>query len=518
MHDFGKTLISSAKAAIVEQMTTSDLDELADLILSKASVAFYDACLERRLKTIDAKRLINALARAERLGYEMGDVQEEEEEENAHFSQAQPPPAPSPALPITAQSTMNQPIMAQALHCGVCFRRFPAQSAYDYHVSHKVCTRSPSSPGGFKYNCLHCAQGFTTPMGLQYVSYMFDFSSLVQNIPLTSLPLQHNTNKVCGDFGEPIKANLLKKSAVSTPSSGVQPHTPVPVPSIPSHMGRSSPATPSTSKTASPAPIPPSANKPDSTGDPYAHLSPEQIAALQSELREAEVVFAERVRQASQAVDPMEKKSKIDAFVNSFSTKQSLVRKKYGVRLRQRRNKTEIQQERDRVHYKTASEILAEMGLTNIGLGKILPASSYPSQRPEARNTPASSTAMPTSRIVASADMGLQGPGKRRFSGSGSELQNSKRVAYADMGGLSGANLAAAETMDPTVKSGPGTKEEPMALDDSSSESSGRDSDSGDEDIPAELPASVKQTLVRSSPASADRGSRAPSTSAPPGN
>lgn len=165
MHDFGKTLISSAKTAIVDQMTPSDLDELADLILSKASVAFYDKCLEKRLKTIDAKRLINALARAQRLGYELDDVQEEEdEEENPPSTQARPPPIPSPALPTPSQ----------VLHCGVCFRRFPSQSAHNYHVSHKVCTRSPSSPGGFKYNCVHCGQGFTTPMGLQYVSYTLE--------------------------------------------------------------------------------------------------------------------------------------------------------------------------------------------------------------------------------------------------------------------------------------------------------------------------------------------------------
>lgn len=299
-------------------------------------------------------------------------------------------------------------------------------------------------------------------------------------------------------------------------------------------MRGSLPATPSGSKTTSPAPVPPSTNTNDLTGDPYAHLSPEQIAALQSELREAEVVFTERVRQARQAADPAGMRAKVDGFANSFSTKQSLIRKKYGVRLRQRRNKTEIQQERDRVHYKTASEILAEMGLSTAGPGRTPMASSYSSQRPEVKTssgsgvgwgpvkqhskTLVSSTAVPAAKIEASTDVNLHGPGKRRFSGGGSEMPDSKRVAYVDMGGLSGANLAEAETMDPTVKGGPGTKEEPMALDDSSSESGGSDSDSGDEDIPAELPASVKQTLVRSSPASVERGSWAASSSAAPGS
>lgn len=147
-------------------MTTRDLDQLADLILSKASVAFFDKTMEQRLKTIDAKRLINALARAERLGYELSDVQEEEDDGPAA---AQPRPQPRPQ-PAPALSTPAAPQPDHVLHCSMCFRRFPAQSAYDHHIKGKVCTRSPSSPGGFRYNCLHCGQGFTTPMGLQYVS------------------------------------------------------------------------------------------------------------------------------------------------------------------------------------------------------------------------------------------------------------------------------------------------------------------------------------------------------------
>lgn len=256
---------------------------------------------------------------------------------------------------------------------------------------------------------------------------------------------------------------------------------------------------------------------PNLTGDPYAHLSPEQLAALQSELREAEIVFTERMRQASFIVDPGEKKAKFEGLSNSFGTKQSLIRKKYGVRLRQRRTKTEIQQERDRMQYKTASEIQAEMGVTTKGAGRPPASSSYSTPRPETKTTVADGTgwapvnqpttltsniAVPASKLAASANVSMHGPKKRRFSGGG-ETPDSKRVAYGEMGGLGGANLAEAATMDPTLpKGGAGTKEEPMALDDSPSESdgSGSDSDSADEDIPAELPASVKQTLVRSSP------------------
>ncbi|KAJ4420508.1 hypothetical protein N0V82_004281 [Gnomoniopsis sp. IMI 355080] len=427
MRDFGGTLIRNARTAIMEQMTTYDLDQVADLILSKASVAFFDKCMEMRLKTIDAKRLINALARAERLGYDPSDVQEEEEVVvNA------PVPLPQPQAP-------------------------PSQS-------------SPAMPN---------------PGLLHY-------------------------------FGEPTKAYLVRKPAVSTPSSGPRSHTPIPVPSIPSHVAiqGSSPVTPSTSKTASPVPAPAPASSPKLTGDPYAHLSPEQLAALQSELREAEVTLTERMRQADLIVDPIAKKAKIESLSNSYGTKQSIIRKKYGVRLRQRRTRTEIQHERDRIQYKTASEIQADMGIAQRGPGR--PSLSSPQPQPEAKSTAtggagwasvnqpiatlASNVAVPASQTPASNNVSMHGPGKRRFSGGG-EASN-KRVAYGEMGGLGGSNLAEAATMDPTLpKSGAGTREEPMAVDDSSSESDDSSSDSSDEDIPAELPASVKQTLVRSSPA-----------------
>lgn len=173
IRDFGGPLVSSAKHEILDQMTSADLDELTDQLLAKASDHLLDKALERRLKTIDAKRLINALGRAERLGYEQGDV-----DDSADLpSGQQPAPGyvhaqvaqPSAGADIRRLPPSAAPAPALPLHCDICFRRFAAQSAYDYHIKCRVCTRSPSSPGGFKYNCQHCGQGFTTVMGLQYV-------------------------------------------------------------------------------------------------------------------------------------------------------------------------------------------------------------------------------------------------------------------------------------------------------------------------------------------------------------
>lgn len=199
----------------------------------------------------------------------------------------------------------------------------------------------------------------------------------------------------------------------------------------------------------------------DATGavsDPYKHLAPESLAALQSELREAEIVFAERFRQANLISDIAERKTKVDGLGNSFATKQSMIRKKYGVRLRSRRNRNEIDQERARMNYKTSAELQADM-IGTAGGGK---------QKAQALSAAA-----------------MQGS-KRRFSGSGSGSNSpapAKRVA-GDVALRLGAVRA-------------GTKEEPMALDGSSSEESGSGSNAsdGDEDIPAVLPPSMMQTL-----------------------
>lgn len=274
-------------------------------------------------------------------------------------------------------------------------------------------------------------------------------------------------------------------------------------------------ATPTVAKTASLGPGTPGMTTTDGgVSDPYAHLSPEQLNAMREELREAEIKFTERMRQASMIPDEAEKKSRLDALSNSFGTKQSLIRKKYGVRLRMRRTKAEIQAERDRMQYKTAAELQADIGISSNGPGRP-PASSY---RPASNNRtsagangwalvnqPAATTPTTTTTLASSLtvpkptvedDAGGVGmhTGKRRHSGDG-ELP-SKRIAYSEMGGLSGAKTEA-ETMDPTRHKGAGTAEEPMALDDSDSDDSA--TQTADDDIPAQLPASVRQSLQRSS-------------------
>ena len=70
-------MVRSTKFDIVSHFQPADIDELADAILGRASERILDMAMERRLQTIKPRPLLNALARAERLGYDAADIVEE---------------------------------------------------------------------------------------------------------------------------------------------------------------------------------------------------------------------------------------------------------------------------------------------------------------------------------------------------------------------------------------------------------------------------------------------------------
>ncbi|POS72844.1 hypothetical protein DHEL01_v208764 [Diaporthe helianthi] len=544
IRDFGSALISAGRVQIIETMTSADIAAVAPQILAKVSESFLDTALELRLKTIDAKRLINALARAERLGYEPSDVVEEDDDSIVgpppvdHRAQvmstptAPPPTAPTaPLQPRTASAPQPAPQPApqstpqpgassdSLMYCDLCFRKFVYRSAFEHHMNKKVCTRLPLAPGGYKFSCQHCGQGFTTIMGVQY----------------------HNANNICGDYKDPWRP--MPPPAVSTPATPAAakstPKAPASAPTAaPTLMTKSTPA--STQAAAQPSPSgasrlgTPGLHTPTgAVADPYAHLSPEQLVAMQDELRLAEMTYGERFRQAREIGDDGERRARLEALSNSFGTKQSMIRKKYGVRLRMRRTKAEIQAERDRMQYRTAAELAADNGFISANPGRPgRPPASIPSRAPAvvARRSnggtgPWAGVNQPGATAGASAPQTFMGTAepvssvggpvisnKRRLSGS-FPAPETKRVAYSEMGGLSGSTTAHAETMDPTMPlvadaskapagsaKGLGTADEPMALDDSDEESELSDALGDDEDIPAELPPSVRQSLQQASP------------------
>jgi hypothetical protein len=86
----------------------------------------------------------------------------------------------------------------------------------------------------------------------------------------------------------------------------------------------------------------------EATG-PYGHLKPDELASLNAELLDAERSYAQRFRDCDAMPDPVERQQRWDGLRNSFGTKQSNIRKKYGVKLRERRTKAEIDAEKTRM-------------------------------------------------------------------------------------------------------------------------------------------------------------------------
>jgi len=146
-------MIAAGKEDILHHFSEADFDSTATLILEKVSTKFLDKALELRLRTIEAKPLINALARAERLGYEANDVVEVEDEEDRQERVI--PQAPGPvdgfAMPVSGLASapfFGTPSVVQEsqpnpfrplpptplgpLQCEECLRVFKAASAHKH--------------------------------------------------------------------------------------------------------------------------------------------------------------------------------------------------------------------------------------------------------------------------------------------------------------------------------------------------------------------------------------------------
>lgn len=81
----------------------------------------------------------------------------------------------------------------------------------------------------------------------------------------------------------------------------------------------------------------------------YAHLSEEKLEELNAELLGVEQAFAHRFQEAELIDNETERMQRLEGLKNSFGTRQSMVRKKFGVRLRERRTKAEILAEKERM-------------------------------------------------------------------------------------------------------------------------------------------------------------------------
>jgi hypothetical protein len=148
VHDFGGNLVANCKAELIEHFSNRDIDDVADMILAKASNAFLDKALEMRLATIDAKPLLNALARAERLGYDSQDLVEVSHGEhvipNSSLAQMSAPNVGAGVSGPTTRSNGDRAAHPNELQCLKCYRTFSKKSYFDY-----------VSMSALKNNCSH---------------------------------------------------------------------------------------------------------------------------------------------------------------------------------------------------------------------------------------------------------------------------------------------------------------------------------------------------------------------------
>ncbi|CAK7236090.1 hypothetical protein SBRCBS47491_009517 [Sporothrix bragantina] len=420
--DFGMKLVKNAKAEIVAHMSSADIDEVTNQILAQASDRFLDAALEMRLRTIDAKPLINALARAERLGYEPGDIVEEplggQERvipQDMPQGVQQPPPPPSAATPFRRQ-------------CQMCSRLFSEEPPYVYHFANN---------------------GFENTYGLQY----------------------HNSTHACRKYNSP--------KATPVAAAAVPPAQQKPIAASQTSRPSSQKATlaeqPAVMPTPPRPPQPGSAHK-SPASDAYAHLSEEKLAALNNELLKCEEIFAERFREVDDIVDPSQRRMKLDNLKNSFGTRQSIIRKKYGVRLRERRTKAELISERERMGLSGHNSLYSSP--VKRASGDLYPTSTTPTSSqgdgtaPYAVKRARADGATPAGSRSASVSRGTP------------EVIERKRDTIAPSATISMTETPRAERLPP-----------PPAEDDDDNMS---DSSSDNDDIPARLPDSVRQSLTSS--------------------
>lgn len=110
------------------------------------------------------------------------------------------------------------------------------------------------------------------------------------------------------------------------------------------------PAPAPTTPTAAPRVLAPTPLSSDGQAnrDPYSHLTPEQRRDFDAEMARTLAQFETQVAKYAH-LPPEQQRPEILRLKNGLKTKESLTRKKYGIRLRERRSKQEVEEERTRL-------------------------------------------------------------------------------------------------------------------------------------------------------------------------
>ncbi|KAM3513480.1 hypothetical protein MY11210_002868 [Beauveria gryllotalpidicola] len=342
----GARAVKAATSEIAKHLSRESLDLVATILLPKLSPVFLDKALALRLESIQAQQLVNALGRAERLGYDVRDMVTGTgtgtgtgnytglPRQEKVIPTANPIPVPPASMlprgPQAAQLSRSgsgsassaaallpsdQEIMKLGIaFCENCNRPCAGFKALLAHRRSGLCGRPPAplEKLGKEY-CLFCGQHFTGNGGLAY----------------------HRNNNVCGQYtSEHTDAltrlftdadHVWKRQQLQVNTSKAE---------APVNSSRSTPQLSQGARTPK--------------TDPYIGLDANSRLAFDAAMARIEYQYQDGQKKAAN-LPPMQQKAELARLKNLYNNKQSTTRKKFGIRLRERRSKSEIDEERSRM-------------------------------------------------------------------------------------------------------------------------------------------------------------------------
>jgi hypothetical protein len=176
---------------------------------------------------------------------------------------------------------------------------------------------------------------------------------------------------------------------------------------------------------------------------------------MNDELKAAEAKYAPRFKEAEKIADENLRRVRIEGLRNSFGTKQSMIRKKYGVRLRERRTKAEIMAERERMGLKRAEKERARASLE-------AQRTSSPITDTEPAPRPAGGSGWTAANTSRASSVWEEHNAKRRrvdesgayhspYTSAADETLTRKTLSVSEIGGGLSGSAATAATHDPTL-------------------------------------------------------------------
>ncbi|KAG6036350.1 hypothetical protein E4U40_001006, partial [Claviceps sp. LM458 group G5] len=275
--------------------------------------------------------------------------------------------------------------------------------------------------------CAHCGTVFSNGSGLVY----------------------HTKSQVCGNYGKGDVAAILpwlakfyqqRPALQSTPAAQAAPAANGAYQPPPSSTPTTGPTSFTGLNTHSNFSTPTSYSLSKAT-NAYAHLSPRSRATFDSAMQLAEDKYSEEMKQLlSMDLSPAEREIELGKLKNRFNAKQSITRKKFGIRLRERRPRHEIESERSRIMSSTAVQSPRSSTHTN--------AHAHAHGHTHA---PRASTGESASRKQRTS-LRVEFPGQRRLSEETPLVVSDlpPRVPVEEMGGL-GNSAGTAAHFDPTA-------------------------------------------------------------------